>query len=538
MKFLIDFNQTATTEQINLYCQNNSLTIVSTYNEFDKVYLVSASVTPPVTEIVETVIQDEDNPINLVSYPINEGDKFAKVQFETELDLNWWKVAVQAMPDYTKETQTVERRGQNAIVYVVDSGIKMDHPEFEFSTVSNLYSFNSDFTDYNGHGTAIASLLCGKTCAISDPIVKSVKIFQSGVNTLRSNLVAAFDAILSDVDANTNKFHVVNLSWSIPRDLYLESKIRLLVDRGVWVVAAAGNSGTTIEDITPACMPEVFTVGAFGTNLEPCNFSNYTGPIVTTNGVVNTGELDVWAPGNEIRIATIDGNYATAGGTSLAAAIQSAAIAYNCNNYCYDNGGVPEGNLNTRRFLNSLSIGKPNLIIKDDKYVQSSNFMTQFLTEYDGENGTYAPLGGQSLLIGSNDEYNFYFGPSTLIQDISLADPLPNGLRLEGRWLRGQITVSEQTEFQSAITYTSPSGAVYTKTLRIILVPVSVYSTEFNFDEVVKVTPLINCGDPTDYFCGGICAFGGPCLDACDGGKGPIPGFTQCYCGPVQQACQ
>ena len=540
MKFLIDFKQTATAEQINLYLENHSLTIVSTYNEFDKVYLVSASETPPVLDIVDSVVQDEDNPISLISYPINPGENFPQVQFQTELDTDWWKVAVQSIPNYALDTQTVERRGQAAIVYVVDSGIKMDHPEFEFSTVSNLYSFNSDFTDYNGHGTAITSLLCGKTCGISDPIVKSVKIFQSGVGTLRSHLVEAFDAILSDVNLNTNKFHVVNLSWSIPRDLYIEDKIRLLINKGVWVVAAAGNNGTTIEDVTPACMPEVYTVGAFGPNLQPCNFSNYTGPIVTTNDIVNTGALDVWAPGSEIRIATIDNSYGIAGGTSLAAAIQSAAIAYNCNAYCYENGDrITELSARRHFVMNSLSIGKPNIIIKDDKYNLSSKYMTQFLTEYDGDNGTYAPLAGQTLFVGNNEEVNFWFGPQTLLKEFSVDTPLPQGLRIEGRWIRGMVNVSEKTVYESPITYTSPSGSVYTKTLKIVLLPVQINYEGVDLSQYVEIELLLSCGDPNDLFCQGNCfSVSGPCIDACAGEKGPIFGFQQCYCGPVLQACQ
>jgi subtilisin family serine protease len=530
MKFLVDFKNTVDQDQIDQYFKDYSLTVVSTFNSFDKVFLVEGSAIPPLTDIIETVVEDDVNPVVPLSYETTSDNLFPTVEYNTFSDVDWWKVAVQISPNFEKETQTVPRKGQSAVVYVVDSGIKLDHSEFEFATVSNLFSFNDDYTDYNGHGTAIASLLCGKTCAISDPIVKSVKIFQKGVSTYRSDILRAFDAIIADMPTTPDKFHVVNMSWGVDRDLYLESRIRDLINSGVWVVAAAGNGGTTIENITPACMPELFTVGAFDTNLHPCDFSNYTGPVVTTNGVVNSGELDVWAPGAEIKVATLDGDYDIVGGTSMAAAIHSAAIAYNSHIYCFEDDTAAPMPIESK-LLSRISYGKPELIIKDDKYKNSSIYCTVFLTQNDGDYVNYTTIANTQYVVDSGKELSLLLAGSYRIKEIKIAKQLPLGLRLEGLWLRGIPEVDDWHIFETKITYIKYNGMELQRTLQLFFTPQDPQS--YSEDEIKNIFPYLNgCGEGGTRSCDGNCFFG-ICVDACAG----KPNEIFCYCDPPSQIC-
>lgn len=533
MKFLIDFKNDTPNSEIETYINENNLAIVHAYNHFDKVFLTESASTPPKTEIVEEIVQDDSNPIVPLGYPVEPGETLPKVEFLTDSENDWWKVASLFAPDFSIDTQIKYRRGQSAIVYVVDSGIKLDHTEFEFASVSNLFSFNDDFTDHNGHGTAIASLLCGKTCAISDPIVKSVKIFQTGVTTLKSDLIRSFDAIIEDVKNTPDKFHVINLSWGIPRDLYVESKIRALIDFGVWVVAAAGNGGTTIEDITPACMPEVFTIGAYDTDLMPCDFSNYTGPLVTTDGMVNSGELDSWAPGMSIRVAALNGDYEFVGGTSMAAAIHSAAIAYNTYNYCFVDGtpGIfsPENTV-----IHRVSLGNPDLIVRGEKYARSTNYSTAFITNYDGDGVTYSPMSPAGIrTINAQKEINMLLAPIATVKELVMHQPLPEGLRQEGNWLRGQVSFSDWFVFETPVTYIHHSGSEYNGNIKFIFAPGE--PSAFSPDAIAEITAYTWCGGPGDSLCSGDC--GGPqagvCTDACYG----IKGEEYCYCYPPFIVC-
>lgn len=503
MKYLIDFKNNVTQEQIIEYINTNNLSIVSTYNSFEKVFLVESSVEPLKNELTDYVIQDENNPIQLLTYPKLEGSQFPTIEYDTNAPENWWRLAVQRFIDFDKVNQIKERRGQTTVVYLVDSGVMVDHPEFEFSTIENLYSFNNDFTDHNGHGTALASVLCGKNCSMSDPTVKSVKIFQSGVDTLRSHMLAALDSILNDAATIQNKFKIVNISWSIPKDLYIESKIQTLINAGIGVVAAAGNNGSPIENVTPACMLEVCTVGAFDSALTPCNFSNYTGPITTTQGLVNHGDLDIWAPGEDIRVAYLNGTYGLTSGTSFSAAIQSAAIAYNSNFYVFSDGSlVPFDSITA---LYNTTKAKQNLMVLDDQYSDNSNWIATFYAEYDGDGGSYNKFTGKTIIANSGSEVAVLLAPFVAVSSVAIRDTLPTGFTQDGNWIRGVTTTETIQIFESVVEYTTRSGSIYYGPFQIIVLPEG--QTLEQADPTLNITLL------------GFCSYGevqnGYCIDDC-----------------------
>ena len=258
MKILIDFKNTASSAEITDYISSNNLVLLKVFDSFEKLYMVESDAIPPSSDIVENVIADSSITIN----PL-----LSTVSVKKTEDNDWWKyVSLDDTNDGAEEI-LVTKSGQETIVYVLDSGVEATHSEFADKTITNLFSFNGDFVDYNGHGTAIASLLCGNTCAVANAVVKSVKIFQSSVDTTILDLVLALEEIGKDISATPDKFHVINMSWGINKNEWIESKIRELILQNAVVVAAAGNSGVSIETITPASMPDVFTVGAYNSNL-------------------------------------------------------------------------------------------------------------------------------------------------------------------------------------------------------------------------------------------------------------------------------
>lgn len=148
----------------------------------------------------------------------------------------------------------------------------------------------------------------------------------------QSELLTAFDAIATDFIACDKPLSVVNMSWGFAKNDYINTKIEQLSSIGLFLVAAAGNAGIAIDDITPASIPSVFTIGAYDETLKPCDFSNYTGDdslVSVTAAPTNHGELDAWAPGSKIWAASLNSTYGFTAGTSEAAAIASGALAYN-----------------------------------------------------------------------------------------------------------------------------------------------------------------------------------------------------------------
>ena len=146
-------------------------------SKLKNVYLVSCEAYPEENVIVSHIINDSLTSITKLDYdiPLNLPTDNQSVVLEDEK--NWWKIASMYSPKFDQETMEIPIRGEGVRVYVVDSGIEATHPEFDGRTIVNLYSFTGDFTDTAGHGTAMASLISGKTCGLTDATICVVKIF-------------------------------------------------------------------------------------------------------------------------------------------------------------------------------------------------------------------------------------------------------------------------------------------------------------------------------------------------------------------------
>lgn len=336
MQYLIDFKNTATDAEITQYLNDNGCSVLKEWDNFDKVFLVETNNAPPSAAIIERLVEENSLAIkphleNITVDPnfhCHNHPDYPKITVDVNDEKDWWKNFSYIQPQFEEENLILSRLGKGVDVYVMDSGINAAHPEFVDTEIINLYTVTpNDFSDNNGHGTALASLISGKTCGITDATIKVVKIFDPNHGTLQSEFLSALDAIISDHEDNT--YGIVNCSWSIPKNEWVEDKLKICADEGLFIICASGNGGVEIENVTPASMWEVMTVGAYNKNLEPCDFSDYTGHITTTPGLTNHGELDGWAPGEDIWCATRSGGYGFAQGTSVACAITSAIVASN-----------------------------------------------------------------------------------------------------------------------------------------------------------------------------------------------------------------
>lgn len=527
MRFIIDFKNDVTRQQIDQYALDNACAIIQEFSTFENIFVVDAESTPPFTSIVESVVNDTENPINLLS----------TVTVSTIDNADWWKIASANAPDLAQATLTYDRKGEAAIVYMVDSGIKLDHVDFVGANVSSIYAFNGDTADYNGHGTALASVIVGRTCGLTDTAVKSVKIFQDGTPTLQSHILAAMDAIMLDAASNPGKIHIANMSWVIAKNNYIEDKIRFMINAGIYVIASAGNNGTSIQDVTPASMPEVFTIGSYGQDFQPSDFSNFTGDLSTTPGQVNSGALDSWAPGENIRVALLDGGFGLANGTSVAAAIQSAALAFNTHLLTLSDGTVPPvfDPIDNRNIL-VASTGKHGILELTGQYASSVNTVSKFATEYDGVNSVSynAPTVIRALAKSGVRSYSRAF--SDALVDVAQIDTsatsFPEGISLDQNgWLIIEKTVAEPFSWTGQIAYTKRDGQNVTASIVALVIPENMQYDDASIDPEIRVRLQADCSvsfcDPDGCFQQGS---GGNCVDACGVGKGP-GAFCYCFTG-------
>lgn len=327
--YIIDFTDDQTDENIAAFLKQNKLKTTSTFEHFAKTVIVIAPDTFSIDKIYPEIthITNADTEVQLLL-----DTKLDEITIDPKSTDQWWYPAI-SINIGTKIDQPWQfiRRGGFGTVYVVDSGCNISHPEFSERPVEQFWSFLSgDHADRNGHGTALSSVLCGKTIGMGRATVKNVKVFDKTKPTQISDIVAGLHAVVDDhIKTPTNK--VVNLSWSIPKNPLIEEKLAQMRALGLSIVCASGNSGAKIADVTPASMASITTVGSFGPDYKPSDFTDFTdSSIAVTKGPNNTGPgLDIWAPGENILCASLDGGYAAASGTSMASAVFSGcAVAF------------------------------------------------------------------------------------------------------------------------------------------------------------------------------------------------------------------
>jgi hypothetical protein len=212
-------------------------------------------------------------------------------------------------------------------IYLIDSGVAWNHPEFAGTEHADFWKapIFANFDDEIGHGTTIASAIFGTNVGIAKNVkVLSCKIADSTGYCSFLDVGNLIDLIIAETVANPNITRIVNASWAVDENGWLESKFRQLLDAGVTVVCAAGNSGVDVNTITPAGMPEVLTVGATDRYDIPAGFNNIA---PTDSGLTtNYGQrLDVFAPGDKVALADKAGGYMISSGTSIAAGYVSGA---------------------------------------------------------------------------------------------------------------------------------------------------------------------------------------------------------------------
>ena len=201
-------------------------------------------------------------------------------------------------------------RGQNVRIGVIDSGIN-PHPDLA-GNLTDGHNYITDAADPNdtsdayGHGTRVAGLLA--TVAPEATIVP-LKITNSG----SVNVTQLCRAIYGAVD--NYGCDVLNLSLGVPYEREsLREAIAYAAEKGVTVVAATGNDGTS-ERYYPAAYDSVIGVCAVDSAGAVSVHSNHNESVM------------IAAPGVQVRTTGHRGGYVTESGCSFAVPYVSAAVA-------------------------------------------------------------------------------------------------------------------------------------------------------------------------------------------------------------------
>ncbi|SFR10735.1 Peptidase inhibitor I9 [Lentzea waywayandensis] len=259
------------------------------------------------------------------------------------------------------QSYTYPNTASNVTAYVLDTGIRKTHSEFE-GRASDGYDFidnDAVAQDCQGHGTHVAGTVAGKTYGVA----KKAKLV--GVRVLDCNGSGAWDGIIRGIDwvtANGKKPAVVNMSLGgSGTNASLENAVKRSINAGITYVLAGGNSGQDACNFTPARTPEAITVGASDRADKRS---------IWTAGSSNYGQcLDIWAPGSDIVSASHSNDTGTRsmGGTSMASPhVAGAAALYLSANPSATPAQVRNALVGaaTPNKLTDIKTGSPNLLLK------------------------------------------------------------------------------------------------------------------------------------------------------------------------------
>ncbi|RBM11817.1 S8 family peptidase [Streptomyces sp. PT12] len=205
--------------------------------------------------------------------------------------------------------------GEGVTAYIVDTGIRYTHEDFEGRARFGWDSFGGDGSDGHGHGTHVAGTVGGESYGVAKEVdLVAVKVLNDSGSGSTETVVDGLDFVAADADGPA----VANLSLGGPADPVLDAAAQNTIASGVTLAVAAGNSyGADANNYSPARVPEAITVASSTITDGVSSFSNLG------------SRVDIFGPGTDITSAwnTSDTAENTISGTSMASPHVAGAVA-------------------------------------------------------------------------------------------------------------------------------------------------------------------------------------------------------------------
>ncbi|KAM3544828.1 Alkaline protease 1 [Beauveria bassiana] len=246
---------------------------------------------------------------------------------EIELDQEWTLYALTTQSDVPHGLSTISHRqsgasnyiydstaGQGAYAYVVDSGVNIDHVEFEGRATRGYNAAGGEDVDTIGHGTHVSGTIASKSYGVAKKAsIVSVKVF-SGPTADTSVILDGYNWAVNDIVSKRRQSRsVINLSLGGGASTAFDRAVASAYQQGVLSVVAAGNENQDANNVSPARAPQAITVAAVN--------SEWSRWIWNTRQGSNYGTpVDIYAPGEDVLSTWIGSNTATntITGTSMA----------------------------------------------------------------------------------------------------------------------------------------------------------------------------------------------------------------------------
>ena len=236
----------------------------------------------------------------------------------TQSPVTWGLDRIDQVSLPLSNSYTYNTTATNVTAYIIDTGIQTSHPEFGGRAVVGYDATGGNGQDCNGHGTHVAGTVGSRTYGVA----KGVKLV--AVRVLDCNGSGTWTGVINGMNwvANNRVLPAVaNMSLGGSYSSTVNSAATNMVNRGVTVAVAAGNSNANACNYSPASASGVITVGATTSTDAKASFSNYGSCV------------EIWAPGQNITSTWIGSGTNTISGTSMAsphvAGVAALYLAYN-----------------------------------------------------------------------------------------------------------------------------------------------------------------------------------------------------------------
>ncbi|KAF0272264.1 hypothetical protein FOG51_02743 [Hanseniaspora uvarum] len=261
--------------------------------------------------------------------------------------------------------------GEGVTAYVVDTGINIEHDNFDGRAVwGKTIPYNDEDIDGNGHGTHCAGTIGSVTYGVAKKAdIVAVKVLRSNGSGSMSDVIKGVEYVANDHIKNgkDRKASTANMSLGGGNSPTLDLAVNAAVDAGIHFAVAAGNEDQDACNSSPASAANPITVGASTLADDRAYFSNW-GKCV-----------DLFAPGLNILSTYIGSKSATAvlSGTSMASPHVCGLLTYFLSLQPDSDSAFAEGKIDitpaflkaklieygTKNVLSDIDANTPNVLI-------------------------------------------------------------------------------------------------------------------------------------------------------------------------------
>jgi hypothetical protein len=206
-------------------------------------------------------------------------------------------------------------QGNDVVIALIDSRIDLKQPDFAGRIVDSYDAGCGPNAPPDAHGTGMAGAIASHVGLLGvAPSAKIIAICAFGGTGTTPEATSA--NIIRGLDyAIEHNAKIVNMSFAGPQDPALAQELQVAREKGILVIAAAGNAGPKSPPLYPGADPNVLAVTA--TDVHDSLF----------NGANQGDYIAVAAPGVNVLVPAPNGNVQYTTGTSVASANVSGVAA-------------------------------------------------------------------------------------------------------------------------------------------------------------------------------------------------------------------